>query len=124
MATDETVGRGSKGESEAEEIVEDAASGRVEDVGEHYVHGVLGPHGSRAEHREPQLHRKHEVGREEQVRGVHRSLSVAVGGIDAADCGANVRGRRGWVGGVGAKEAGQLISGAAGSGHWEGRFRF
>ena len=42
VAADEAVGRCSEGECESEEIVRDGSSGRVEDVGEHDVHSVLG----------------------------------------------------------------------------------
>lgn len=38
---DEAVGGGAEGEGEAEEVVEDAAGGGVEHVGEHDVHGVF-----------------------------------------------------------------------------------
>lgn len=103
MFPDEPVRRPAKGEGEAEEVVEEAAGGGVENVGEHDVHGVLGANRAGAEHGEAELHGEDEVGGEEQVGGVD-----GVGGVDefvrddgelAADvlCGA------GGVGGVGAE---------------------
>ncbi|KAM3388167.1 hypothetical protein ACQJBY_010748 [Aegilops geniculata] len=73
---DEAVGGRAEGEGEAEEVVEERAGGGVEHVGEHDVHGVLGPDGAGAEHGEAELHGEDEVGREEQVGGVHRRRGV------------------------------------------------
>ncbi|KAF7837395.1 hypothetical protein G2W53_005877 [Senna tora] len=67
MTADEGVGGGTEGESEAEEVVEEAAGGGVEDVGEHDVHGVFGANGAGAEHGEAELHGEDEVGGEEEV---------------------------------------------------------
>ncbi|XBH78987.1 hypothetical protein VPH35_105073 [Triticum aestivum] len=73
---DEAVGGRTEGEGEAEEVVEERAGGGVEHVGEHDVHGVLGPDGARAEHGEAELHGEHQVGGEEQVRRVDRRGGV------------------------------------------------
>ncbi|RDX75643.1 hypothetical protein CR513_44452, partial [Mucuna pruriens] len=53
---DETVGRGAESQGKSEQVEEDAAGGRVEDVGQHYVHGVLGSYGTGAEHGKAELH--------------------------------------------------------------------
>nr|GMD67820.1 hypothetical protein CR513_44452 [Ipomoea batatas] len=58
VVADEAVGvaAGAEGEGEAEEVVEEATGGGVEDVGEHDVHSVLGADGAGAEHGEAELH--------------------------------------------------------------------
>ena len=61
VAAYETVGGGTEGEGEAEEVVGEAAGGSVKDVGEHYVHGVLGADGAGAQHGEAELHGEDKV---------------------------------------------------------------
>jgi len=76
VAADEAVGRGTEGESEAEEVVGEATGGGVEDVGEHDVHGVLCSDGSCAEHGETKLHG------EDQIRGEKKVGVVdCIGGV-------------------------------------------
>lgn len=104
MAADEAVGRRTVGEGEAEEVVEEAAGGGVEDVGEHDVHGVFGANGAGAEHGEAELHGEDEVGGVEEVGVVDGVVDVGEavggGGEEAAD----VCGGAGGVSGVGAEE--------------------
>ncbi|KAG5127205.1 hypothetical protein JHK82_028040 [Glycine max] len=113
MFTDEAVGGGAESEGEAEEVVEEAAGGSVQDVGEHDVHGVLGADGAGAEHGEAELHRKNEVGGKEEVGvvdGEGRVDELAVhGGKLAADKG----GGGGGVCGVWAEKLGQLFGGTS-----------
>lgn len=67
MFPDESIGRSSVGEGEAEEVIEETSGGGVDDIGEHYVHGVFGADGSGAEHGESELHSEDEVSGEEEV---------------------------------------------------------
>ena len=117
VAADEAVGGCAEGEGEAEEVVEEATGGRVQDVGEHDVHGVLGADGAGAEHGEAELHGEDEVCGEEEVGVVHREGGVgelvANGGELVAD---EVGGCEG-VGGVGAEVLRQLRRRAIGQGH-------
>ncbi|GJN02377.1 hypothetical protein PR202_ga19720 [Eleusine coracana subsp. coracana] len=76
LLPDEAVGGGAEGEGEAEEVVEERARRRVQHVGQHDVHRVLGADGPRAEHGETELHGEHKVGGEEKVRRVHRRRRV------------------------------------------------
>ncbi|GER55890.1 chaperone protein DnaJ [Striga asiatica] len=112
VAADEAVGGAAEGEGEAEEVVEEAASGRVEDVGEHDVHGVLGADGSGAEHGESQLHRKDKVRREEEVSRVNGEGRVREPIGDGGELAADVAGGSHGVGGVGAEERRERIGGA------------
>ncbi len=70
---DEAVGVRTLAESEgeADEVVGDATTSSVQNVGQHDVHGVLGAHGSGTQHCESQLHGKHQVSRVQQVGIIH-----------------------------------------------------
>lgn len=72
VGANERVGIGTiaKGKSKAEEVIRDATYNGVNNVGEHYVHGVLCPDRAGTEHGKAELHYEDEVRRKEEVNGV------------------------------------------------------
>ena len=101
MAANEAIGRGSEGKCVAEEVVEEASSGGVEDVGEHDVHGVFGADGAGAKHGEAELHREDEVGGEEKVGVIEGVFGVGEVVGDGGKLVADEICSAGGVGGVG-----------------------
>ena len=109
MAADEAVGGATEGKSKAEEVVEEATSGGVEDVCQHDVHGVFGANGTGAEHGEAELHGEDEVSRKQEVGTVHGKGGVGESAFHSGKSVADEARCCRSVCGVGTEESGQLL---------------
>lgn len=121
MFADEPIGGPAEGEGKAEQVVAQPASRRVENICEHYVHGVLSSDWAGAQHGEAELHGENKVRGEQEesvVDGVWGGGELVGDGCEAA---AYEGGGGGGVGG--ASEEGEEVSGrAAGQGISHGCF--
>ena len=106
MLTDEAIGGRAEGECKAEEVVEEAAGGGVEDIGEHDIHGVFGANGAGTEHGEAKLHGEDEISGEKEVSVVDGIIGV---GELVVDVGEFIADEGSGGGGVGAQELSQLV---------------